>query len=191
MTPSTPHPPTPIPVSVATVVAAFTIGVDGSLSLRGVGKVPGYLLSQWAMDEHAGHLRVAYTRTDGSTTENAVDVLDAASLVRVGRLGGLGRGERIYSVRFAGAVGYMVTFRQVDPLYTLDLSDPAAPAVHGELKIPGYSDYLHPIDSGTLLGVGRAGNEAGALTGAEACALQRERSLLAAADGVRRVGRVG
>ena len=76
-------------------------------------------------------------------------------LVAVGRVGGLGRGERIYAVRFIGDVGYVVTFRQVDPLYTLDLSDPARPRVLGELKIPGYSAYLHPIGDDLLLGVGQ------------------------------------
>ena len=155
---------------VSTAIAAFSIS-DGHVTLRSLGRVPGYLLSQWSMDEYDSHLRVAYTRTSGSssgrrpTTENAVDVLDASTLRRVGRLSGLGRGERIYSVRFVGSVGYMVTFRQIDPLYTLALGDPSAPRVHGELKIPGYSDYLHPVDNETILGVGRAGSDDGALRG--------------------------
>ena len=73
----------------------------------------------------------------------------------MGRVGGLGKGERVYSVRFAGDTGYVVTFRQVDPLFTLDLSQPERPRVLGELKIPGYSAYLHPIGEDLLLGVGQ------------------------------------
>ena len=80
---------------------------------------------------------------------------DGATLTEVGRLDGLGEGEQIYAVRFIGDVGYVVTFRQVDPLFVLDLSDPAAPAVVGELKVPGYSAYLHPVGDGYLLGVGQ------------------------------------
>jgi uncharacterized secreted protein with C-terminal beta-propeller domain len=76
-------------------------------------------------------------------------------LVQVGRVDGLGKGERIYSVRFIGDTGYVVTFRQTDPLYTVDLRDPARPAVVGALKIPGYSAYLHPVADGRLLGLGR------------------------------------
>jgi hypothetical protein len=79
----------------------------------------------------------------------------------VGSVGGLGKGERIFSVRFLGEVGYVVTFRQTDPLYTLDLSDPANPMVVGELKILGYSAYLHPLGGGLLLGVGQDATEEG------------------------------
>jgi uncharacterized secreted protein with C-terminal beta-propeller domain len=82
-------------------------------------------------------------------------------LVTVGRVGGLGRGERIYGVRFIGDRGYVVTFRQVDPLYVLDLSDPQSPRVRGELKITGYSAYLHPISERLLLGVGQDATQQG------------------------------
>ena len=82
-------------------------------------------------------------------------------LVEVGRVGGLGRGERIYSVRFIGEVGYVVTFRQVDPLYTVDLAHPEKPRVIGELKVPGYSAYLHPVGPGRLLGVGQDADSQG------------------------------
>src|SRR6185436_1699304 len=80
-------------------------------------------------------------------SETVVTTLGARSgaLVRLGRVGGLGKGERVYAVRFVGDTGYVVTFRQVDPLYTLDLSAPARPVVRGELKIRGYSAYLHPV----------------------------------------------
>ncbi len=79
------------------------------------------------------------------------------ALTRIGSVSGLGKGERIYAVRFMGERGYVVTFRQVDPLYTLDLKDPTAPKVVGELKIPGYSAYLHPVGDDRLLGIGREG----------------------------------
>jgi hypothetical protein len=89
----------------------------------------------------------------------------AGSLARVGQVGGLGAGERIYAVRFMDDTGYVVTFRQTDPLYVLDLRNPAAPAVTGELKIPGYSAYLHPMGDGLLLGVGQDADEAGRVKG--------------------------
>lgn len=156
--------------SAATYIFAYTIDPSGSglLTLRAKGAVPGYLLSQWALDEHADHLRVAYTLPASGArtmTDNGIDVLRASDLGRVGRVRGLGRGERIYSMRFAGDLGYMVTFRQIDPLYTLELSDPTSPRVLGELKIPGFSDYLHPVDNHTLLGIGMAGNDEGRIRG--------------------------
>ncbi|MDI2125344.1 beta-propeller domain-containing protein [Yinghuangia seranimata] len=102
-------------------------------------------------------------------TESAVTVLGQknADLVPLGRAGGLGQGERIYAVRFVGPVGYVVTFRQTDPLYTLDLSNPAAPKVLGQLKINGYSAYLHPIDNGQLIGVGQDATDSGRRTGTQ------------------------
>ena len=90
-------------------------------------------------------------------SSSAVTVLElhAGRLVQVGRVDGLGTTETIHAVRFAGPVGYVVTFRQTDPLYTLDLADPAHPRVAGELKLPGFSAYLHPLEGGLLLGVGQ------------------------------------
>ncbi|MBA2729868.1 MAG: beta-propeller domain-containing protein, partial [Euzebyaceae bacterium] len=124
------------------------------------GRVRGHLLNQFSMSEHLGRLRVA--TTDGAPwtsggSQSFVTVLEARGgrLRQVGVVGGLGRGERIYSVRFLGDLGYVVTFRQTDPLYTIDLSDPGAPRVAGELKIRGYSAYLHPVDDDLLLGVGQ------------------------------------
>jgi uncharacterized secreted protein with C-terminal beta-propeller domain len=90
---------------------------------------------------------------------------DGGRLVQRGQVGGLGRGERIYAVRFMGDVGYVVTFRQVDPLYTLDLADPANPVVRGELKIPGYSAYLHPVGDDLLLGIGQEATGDGRVQG--------------------------
>jgi uncharacterized secreted protein with C-terminal beta-propeller domain len=88
-------------------------------------------------------------------------------LAKVGSVGGLGVGERIYSVRYFGDTAYVVTFRQTDPLYTVDLSDPAAPKVTGELKITGYSAYLHPAGEGRLVGVGQEADANGQTTGAQ------------------------
>lgn len=136
------------------------------------GEVPGYLLSQWSMSEHEGDLRVASTDpgVDWEDEQHSfVTILrpGAEGLEQIGQVGGLGEGERIYAVRMIGTTGYVVTFRQVDPLYTLDLGDPTAPAVLGELKIPGYSAYLHPVGEGLLLGVGQDATDEGQLLGAQ------------------------
>lgn len=136
------------------------------------GEVRGYLLNQWAMSEYDRHLRVASTdREDfsGENQESYVSVLrqDGDTLNQVGQVGNLGKGERIYAVRFMGNIGYVVTFRQVDPLYTIDLSNPEQPEVVGELKILGYSAYLHPMGEGLLLGVGRDATEEGQVGGVQ------------------------
>jgi hypothetical protein len=114
------------------------------------------------MDEEGGSLRVATTRETRlgwqlMSSTNDVYVLQRSGdrLVRVGEITGLARNERLYAARFEGAHGYLVTFLNVDPLFTLDLSDPRHPRVAGELKVPGYSTYLHPIDSTHLLTIGR------------------------------------
>ncbi|MFC6089128.1 beta-propeller domain-containing protein [Saccharothrix lopnurensis] len=144
------------------------------------GEVPGALLNQYALSEHDGHLRVATTTSEPGpvarnsaprevATQSSVTVLRRAgkAFEQVGKLDGLGVGEQIYSVRFAGPVGYVVTFRQVDPLYTLDLSDPADPRRVGELKITGYSAYLHPAGDGRLIGVGQEATARGRTTGTQ------------------------
>jgi uncharacterized secreted protein with C-terminal beta-propeller domain len=120
--------------------------------------VRGATLSQWALSEHDGHLRVATTEDAGlRESESHVTVLRQRDrrLVEVGHVGGLGHGERIFGVRFIGDLGYVVTFRQVDPLYVVGLGDPERPRLLGELKILGYSAYLHPIGDDLLLGVGQ------------------------------------
>jgi hypothetical protein len=157
----------------STAIHAFDITGDGAARYLASGSVAGHLLNQFSMDEYDGHLRVA--TTDGSpwssteASESAVSVLaiDGDSLVEVGRVGDLGRGESIYSVRFVGPTGYVVTFRQTDPLYVVDLRDPAAPRVASELEITGYSAYLHPLGEGRLLGVGREATAEGQVTGAK------------------------
>ncbi|GAA1635626.1 hypothetical protein GCM10009679_46010 [Saccharothrix algeriensis] len=135
------------------------------------GSVPGWLLNQYSLSEHDGVLRAATTTGQpwGSqpSSESTVYTLrrDGGQLRQLGKLGGLGKGERIYAVRFLGPAGYVVTFRQTDPLYAVDLRDPARPRLTGELKIPGFSSYLHPLDGGRLLGVGQDATEQGRTTG--------------------------
>jgi hypothetical protein len=121
------------------------------------------------MDEYKGYFRVATTASveteageastswsGQTTTVNRVNVLaeKAGRLNVIGETKDLARGERIYSVRFMGDRGYVVTFRQVDPLYTLDLSKPTKPVAVGELKVPGFSTYIHPLDPNHLLTIG-------------------------------------
>ena len=133
------------------------ISIDGDLDVTATGEVPGYPLNQWSMDEHEDYLRIATTipGVHGAASENDVYVLDT-DLAVTGSVEGLGETERIYAVRFEGDKGYVVTFREIDPFYTLDLADPANPEMEGELKIPGFSNYLHPLDDDgdLVLGVG-------------------------------------
>jgi uncharacterized secreted protein with C-terminal beta-propeller domain len=131
------------------------------------GTVPGYLINQYALSEWDGRLRVA--TTDERTERSAVRVLTEqdGKLVQSGVVDGLGKGERIYSVRFLGARGYVVTFKQTDPLYSLDLSDPAAPKVTGELKITGYSAHLQPAGENRLIGIGQEASEQGRVQGTQ------------------------
>lgn len=156
---------------ITTQIHAFDISDPTTARYTGSGVVTGHVLNQWSFSEHAGYLRVASTMQDwnGGTekSESFVTVLSIqpGALVQAGRVGGLGLGERIYGVRFMGKLGYVVTFRQVDPLYVIDLSDPARPRKTGELKIPGYSAYLHPVGDGLLLGVGASATNEGRRTG--------------------------
>jgi len=160
------------PRSISTQIHRFEAGEDARTSYRATGEVRGRLLNQFALSEEDGHLRVASTDApmwaDGGepASESFVTVLDH-TLAPVGRVRGLGRGERIYSVRFIGDVGYVVTFRETDPLYTIDLSNPATPRVAGELKILGYSAYLHPLGDGLLLGVGQDATAQGRVKGTQ------------------------
>ena len=164
------------PPDQQTEIHKFDISKPDETTYEGTGVVSGTLLNQYSMSEQDGYLRVASTNaplwwspgTD-RPSESFVTVLkqDGSSLQQVGRVGGLGKGERIYAVRFLGDVGYVVTFRQVDPLYTVGLSDPANPQVLGSLDLLGYSAYLHPVGDGLLLGVGQAANEQGRTAGTQ------------------------
>ncbi|SIT70483.1 beta-propeller domain-containing protein [Edaphobacillus lindanitolerans] len=136
----------------------FKFGLDGTdVRFLASGEVSGRPLNQFSMDEHKGYFRIAVTEGDmwdeQRPSESAIHVFDA-KMKETGSVGGLARGERIYSARFMGDRGYVVTFRETDPLFALDLSDPAAPKVLGELKIPGFSNYLHPLGKDHLIGFG-------------------------------------
>ncbi len=143
------------------------IGLDG-LQVVAVGEVPGQLLNQFSLDEYGGNLRAAVTvgqrgmlifdNWNSQNTRNDVYVLNG-SMQTVGSVKDLGKTERIYSARFVGDRGYLVTFRQTDPFYVLDLSVPNKPVVKGELKIPGYSSYLHPLGEHRVLGIGKEDNK--------------------------------
>jgi uncharacterized secreted protein with C-terminal beta-propeller domain len=150
--------PPPEPVEET---AIHRIAIDnGKISYEASGSVPGHILNQFSMDEYNDNFRIATTigrvsRFEGTTTStNNVYVLDM-DLDIVGKLEDLAPGEKIYSARFMGKKGYLVTFRKVDPLFVIDLEDPEEPEVLGKLKIPGYSDYLHPYDENHLIGLGK------------------------------------
>ncbi|MBF8188450.1 beta-propeller domain-containing protein, partial [Nonomuraea sp. K274] len=161
--------PTPTVPPEETEIHRFDIRSPGAPAYVASGQVPGRLLNQYSLSEYDGHLRVATTldSADGDNSSSTVHVLRADTLAKSGEVGGLGNGERIYSVRFIGPVGYCVTFKQVDPLYTLDLRDPSAPRVTGELKITGYSAYLHPGSEGRLIGIGQEASEQGRTLGTQ------------------------
>ena len=162
--------------AVTTAIHKFDISSPSQTEYRGSGTVTGYLLNQWSLSERDGFLRVVSTDApswwggEESETESMVTVMadEGGRLATVGRLDGLGLGERVYAVRFIGDLGYVVTFRQVDPLHVIDVSDPANPVLRGELHIPGYSAYLHPIGDGLLLGVGQDATPDGRVLGTQA-----------------------
>ncbi|PSP86781.1 hypothetical protein BRC90_12160 [Halobacteriales archaeon QS_4_69_34] len=142
--------------------ANATAGGTSSLSVAAVGAVPGRPLNQFSLDEHEGHLRIATTVGGGESPlgfrptqpENDVYVLDATGLNVTGSVTGMGENERIYAVRFVGEEGYVVTFRRIDPFHVLDLSNPENPREAGELELPGFSTYLHPLSEDRILGIG-------------------------------------
>ena len=165
-----------VPARVRTEIHRFDASKPGETTYTGSGDVAGFVLNQYALSEFGGALRVASTEEpqwfDGVQTgesQSYVTVLAERGprLVALGRVDGLGRGERVYAVRFAGDKGYVVTFRQIDPLYTLDLSDTSDPRVLGQLKIEGYSAYLHPISDDLLLGVGQDATAQGRTLGTQ------------------------
>ena len=142
--------------SSSTDIHRFDLSDPAEPAYDATASVRGELINQFAMSEYRGHLRVAATDWNRWPLESALTVFDAGDeLAEVGKVTGLGPTESIFAVRFLGDRGFVVTFRQTDPLYVLDLSDPAAPSVEGELKIPGFSRYLHPLGGGLLLGVGQ------------------------------------
>ncbi|MCL1838151.1 MAG: beta-propeller domain-containing protein [Propionibacteriaceae bacterium] len=139
---------------------------DGALQLAAQADIAGSLLNQFSLDEHKGHLRVVTTVEDQQTWQPKASlwVLDE-NLQRIGEIATLVKNESVQSVRFAGNVGYVVTYRQVDPLFTIDLSNPKQPKVLSALKIPGFSTYLHPYANGLLLGLGVNADSVGNTSG--------------------------
>jgi hypothetical protein len=162
----------PVDDAPPTTIHQFALDPTGAATYVASGEVEGTLLNQFSMSELDGDLRVATTVNDwnGSRpSESFVQVLrpDGGELTTIGKVGGLGLTEQIYAVRFLGTQAYVVTFRQTDPLYVIDLADPTAPRLAGELKIPGYSAYLHPVGDGLLLGVGQDATEGGRTIGTQ------------------------
>ncbi len=146
------------PADTYTTIYKFQMR-PGQVEYYGSGQVPGRILNQFSMDEYEGYFRLATTSgevwsNDQYTSSNNVYVLDSGLQV-CGRLENIAPGERIYSTRFMGKRAYMVTFKQVDPFFVIDLSNPGQPAILGKLKIPGYSDYLHPYDENHIIGFGK------------------------------------
>ncbi len=142
----------------------YKISIDnGNIQYKGKGEVPGHLLNQFSIDENGGYLRMATTTSpiwswrngkEAVPSTNNVYVLDSSMSV-TGKLEDIEPGESIYSARFIGDRAYLVTFKQVDPLFVIDLSNPSSPAMLGNLTLPGYSDYLHPYDENHLIGIGK------------------------------------
>ena len=160
------------PQQARTAIHMFDLTPPDGATYRASGSVPGTLLNQFSMSEWDGNLRVATTtqRVDfGTQQASGIHVLqrNARELREIGLLDGLGRTERIYAVRFVGDLGYVVTFRQTDPLYVIDLRAPTSPQLVGELKIPGYSSYLQPIGPGRLLGIGQDATDGGRVQGTQ------------------------
>jgi uncharacterized secreted protein with C-terminal beta-propeller domain len=140
--------------------SVYRIRVNGSaLTFEAKGNVTGSILNQFSMDEYSGYFRIATNSWTNNTQRNNVYVLDM-NLTTVGTLENLAEGENLHSVRFMGNKCYLVTFKKTDPLFVIDLGEPTTPKVLGLLKIPGYSDYLHPYDENLLIGVGKETVEA-------------------------------
>lgn len=155
-----------------TAIHRFSIAGDGPAVYEASGSVEGHLLNQFSMNDRDGTFFVA--TTEGTPwgvqpdTDNQIIALqvDGDRLVEVGKVEDLGlEGERIFSVRYVGDLAYLVTFRQTDPFYVVDLADPTNMIVRGELKIPGFSSYLHPISDDLVIGVGQDATEEGFVTG--------------------------
>jgi inhibitor of cysteine peptidase len=151
-----------VPEQTDSTVYKFLLDQD-KVRYTGSGEVPGTVLNQYAMDEYGGYFRIATTsgqiwRNDEMTSKNNVYVMNEAMEI-TGKIENIAPGERIYSTRFIGNRAYMVTFKQVDPLFVIDLANSQAPKILGSLKIPGYSDYLHPYDENHIIGFGKDSTE--------------------------------
>ena len=144
------------PGSSDSEVFKFTLN-ETAVAFHSSAKLKGHLLNQFSMDEYNGYFRAVTTEGDmwdeNNVSKNHLFIMDE-NMVNVGSVEGLAKGERIYSARFMGDKAYMVTFRETDPLFVIDVANPVAPKVLGELKIPGFSNYLHPLDENHLIGFG-------------------------------------
>ncbi|KYK20881.1 hypothetical protein AYK21_05435 [Thermoplasmatales archaeon SG8-52-2] len=140
-----------------TMIHKIGIGAGG-IDYKTKGEVPGHVLNQFSMDEHNGYFRIAttvgYIWDSTNPSKNNVYILDE-NLNRVSEIENIAPGEQIYSARFMGDKAYIVTFKNIDPFFTIDLSDPNNPEVLGYLKIPGFSTYLHPLDENHIIGIGK------------------------------------
>ena len=130
---------------------------EEKIVLDAEGNVAGYVLNQFSMDEFQGFFRVATTEWSGEGPKNNLFILDM-NLNIVGELENIAQGERIYSARFISDRCYLVTFKQIDPFFVIDISNPTDPKILGELKIPGFSSYLHPYDENHVIGIGKQDN---------------------------------
>ena len=141
--------------SITTEIYKFNLN-NANCTFAKAGDVPGSVLNQFSMDKCNGYFRIATTDSTSWNSESNTNNLYVLNenLETIGKIEGLAKGERIYSVRFMGNRAYMVTFVETDPLFVIDLSNPTTPTVLGELKIPGYSKYLHPYDETHLIGIG-------------------------------------
>ena len=140
------------------ITTIYRVDVDAlSMQISAKGDVDGLLLNQFSMDERNGYLRVATSNGDWLDRRNAVHVLNS-NLTVIGSIEDIAVNETIQSSRFIGDTLYLVTFRQVDPLFVIDLSVPEAPSIMGELTVPGFSTYLHPVDADHILGIGSEGS---------------------------------
>lgn len=142
-------------IEVTTNIHKFSLE---NLEYVGNMQAPGTTLNQFSMDEHDNHFRIATTRQSmwfsSDQGSNSIYIFDD-NLEQVGSIEDIAPGEQIYSARFMGDKGYLVTFKSIDPFFVLDLSDPTDPKILGKLKIPGYSDYLHPLDENHIIGIGK------------------------------------
>ena len=148
----------------------FDISDAGQTVYTGSGRVDGTILGQFALSEHKDYIRVASTTgrwnrwwsEDPTEPENHIYVLEGETELEViGHTGGIAVGERIWSSRFVGDKAYLVTFRNIDPLWTIDLKNPTNPVIVGELEVPGVSTYIHPLEDGNLLTIGYGGDDEG------------------------------
>lgn len=127
---------------------------DGQITYEAKTEIEGTILNQFSMDEQNGIFRIAITKIgEDNKTSNAIYTFDS-NLNKLGQIDNLAKDEKIYAARFQGNICYLVTYKQVDPLFVIDLSHPAEPKVLGELKIPGYSSYLHPYNEEYVIGFG-------------------------------------